>query len=298
MDCQLRNTAAFVLAVLAAGAATGQDVRTDVKDAAITARIETIFLFNEHLNPFNINTTTSNGVVTLTGSVREDFQKQLAEELARPVDGVTDVVNHIVVAPNATVTREKRNFRQKLEDQTITASVQSRLLFHRKFRALKISIVTLNGHVTLSGVVGTEEQKREIGEIAYETRGVESVTNNLVVRPKDELDQVQNVGRQLSDEWVEKRVETAITLNRHLSIRQVQVEVDDGVCILTGTVDSEAEKTVAGSIAEGIQGVREVRNEIRVREVPARVLEPIEAAPEPVEVPPAPNVSSTPISPP
>jgi len=68
-----KQRAAWTFAILMAALAVpaGAAVRTAAKDALITGRIESTFLLNEQLNPFNINTTTKNGVVTLTGSVDE-----------------------------------------------------------------------------------------------------------------------------------------------------------------------------------------------------------------------------------
>ncbi len=60
-------------------------------------------------------------------------------------------------------------------------------------------------------------------------------------------------------------METATALNRHLSIRRVDVEVENGVCILAGWVNTEPEKVIAGSIADNIQGVRSVRNDVHIQ---------------------------------
>ncbi|MCF6286686.1 MAG: BON domain-containing protein, partial [Candidatus Hydrogenedentes bacterium] len=103
------------------------------------------------------------------------------------------------------------------------------------------------------------------GEVAGETKGVRELVNNLKVRPKDSSDPLLGVGRQLSDEWLESRVETAFFLNRHLSTREIDVEVDDGICILTGSVNSTEKQAVAAQIARSIHGVQEVRTYITVR---------------------------------
>ncbi len=260
-------TQAVILAIaMVVSAGTGEAVKDVVKDATITARIETMFLLNDHLNPFNINTTTYNGVVTLSGGVETEEQKDLAEDLARSFKSVQDVVNNITVMSAPTPPRPKLGWRQRIEDYTTTASVRARLLYHKELKGLRIGVRTTDGAVTLSGVVATEVQKHKIGQIALDTRGVAKVINNLIVRPKEAGEPAQIMARQASDEWIEKRVETSIMFNRHISIRPVDVEVDDGLCILTGTVNTQAEKTLAGSIAQSIQGVRQVRNELRVRE--------------------------------
>jgi len=273
--------AAFVAGMSCAAA----DVPDEVSDAATTARIETLFLLNEHLSPFNINTTTKGGEVTLTGSVRDDVQRDLAQELALSAPGCASVVNRITVVPTVVEERDRRGMRQRWEDMTTSASVRSRLLYHRKFRGLHIGVDTVNGVVTLHGVVRTSEQREAIGRVASETKGVDGVVNDLTVSPRKGLDPVQAITRQVSDEWTEGRVEAAIVLNKDLSIGQLRVEVNDGICILTGTVGSEAKRTLAGDVAGSIQGVEEVRNQIRVvnGEAPSGEAVRLEAAEEPVD---------------
>ncbi len=273
----------MLLAVLTGSFCAAGGISTEVEDAAITARIETMFLLNEHLSPFNINTTTKEGHVTLTGSVHDDVQRNLAEDLARSAKGVKSVHNQITAIPTVVGEKERRGFRQKWNDKTISASVRARLLYHRQFRGLRIGVSTVNGVVTLHGVVGTAEQKKALGRVAADTRGVKRLVNNLTVSPRKKVDPVQNVGRQFSDEWIEGRVETSILLNKHLSIRALDVEVNDGICILTGTVNSEAKRTLAANIAGSIEGVDQVRNEIRVTGGTARPVQ-LETVEGPMDV--------------
>lgn len=275
-------TVAMILAVLV-GVAGANPVVETVEDSSITARIESKFLANEHLSPLNINTTTSAGVVTLSGSVRDEAQKAMAEELARGVPGVVDVKNELLVVPTTYTEREKRSFGQRLRDRAITTNVRAVLLRDGETKGLKIGVETVNGVVTLTGIANSEEQKAMIGQSAAQARGVVEVLNNLTVHERPNLGTFQNVGRQFQDEWVEKRVETSIMTNRHVSIRDLDVEVTDGVCMLTGNADSSAEKELAGNLAGGVPGVVEVVNDVVVRGeggAPVVVLEGIDPVDE------------------
>jgi len=248
-------------------------------DSALTARIETTFLFNRHLSPFNINTSTNNGVVTLIGSVRDPIQKELATELAAAYEGVKRVDNSLTVIPDASESMPKRSLRTKIEDRTISASVKTRLLYHKKYKGMKIGVRTENSVATITGVVDNEFQRAEIEAVAFQTRGVDRVVNQLTIRDRPEMNSVRDFGLQAGDEFIEKRVETSILLNRHLSIRRIDVEADNGVVILTGVVDSAPEKKLAGDIANNILGVQTVRNELVVRgapesETPLSAIEP------------------------
>jgi len=260
----------MLMAVLCAATGTNPVVEV-IEDSAITGQVESLFAVNPHLSPFNINTTTVDGIVTLTGGVGAQAQKQLAEDLARSVKGVKNVKNDLSIIATVIGEKEKRGWRQKARDKGIEAAVRARLVGKGQFQGLHIGVECVNGEITLYGVVHTEALKAKIGSIANETQGVERVFNHLTVRPRDPRDPIQGIGQQFTDEWLEGRVETAILLNHYLSIRELDVEVDDGVCILTGSVNSEAEKTLAGSLAASIQGVTKVRNEIQVRTPPVEL---------------------------
>ncbi|HNR31162.1 MAG TPA: BON domain-containing protein [Candidatus Hydrogenedentes bacterium] len=277
--------AAVLLAVLA-GVVSANPVVETVEDSSISARVASKFLMNKHLSPLNITTSTSAGVVTLSGSVREDAQKQLAEELAREVPGVVDVRNELLVVPTAYTERQKRGFGQRMRDASVSANVRGVLLRDGETKGVKIGVETVNGVVTLSGVANSGEQKAKIGQSAAQARGVVEVVNNLTVLDRPALGTFQNIGRQFKDEWVEKRVETAITVNRHVRIRHLDVEVNDGVCVLSGNVDSQEEKELAGSLASAVPGVRELVNDIAVRDEPGAapvvVLEGVDPVEEPL----------------
>ena len=67
-----------------------------------------------------------------------------------------------------------------------------------------------------------------------------------------------------SDTWNEARLWTTYALNSHLSAFDLDADVEDGVATLKGEVRTEVEKDLAAEIAEGIAGINEVDNQIRV----------------------------------
>ena len=236
-----------------------------VSDAAITAEVEASFLLHEKLNPFDINTTTVDGTVTLTGAVANEEQKLLAEELAAQVDGVRGVINHIVVADQPVVRPPRRSWKQIAEDRALAAMIRSRLLYHKQFRQFRFDVRCRNGVVTLYGVVPTEEDRAAVGSIVRETRGVKEIANHLNVKPPKGGSSLERVSRGVSDAWLEKRVEAALLMNRYVSLKGLNVTVKDGVCVLAGVAGSPAERESAVAVASSIYGVRGVENLIEVR---------------------------------
>ncbi len=82
----------------AKGREAGEDAADAVTDAGITAAVKTKFLADADVAGLNIDVTTNNGVVTLTGKVRTAAERGEALALARDTRGVKRVVDRLTVA--------------------------------------------------------------------------------------------------------------------------------------------------------------------------------------------------------
>jgi len=80
------------------GTATSGPVKY-IEDSVLTAKVKTALIQQQGLEGFDINVTTHNGIVQLSGFVDTDVQKELAGQIARNVDGVVQLVNNIIVQP-------------------------------------------------------------------------------------------------------------------------------------------------------------------------------------------------------
>jgi|SRR5690554_46431 len=69
---------------------------------------------------------------------------------------------------------------------------------------------------------------------------------------------------KLRDAWLDGKVETALLVNRHLNNFTIDTDVKGRTVILTGTVNSDIDKELAGEIAKGIEGVSKVENKLVV----------------------------------
>jgi len=67
-----------------------------------------------------------------------------------------------------------------------------------------------------------------------------------------------------SDIWLESKITTTYTLNEHLSPFDITVDVKDWVATLEGEVDSSVEKSLALEIVKGIEGIKSVKDNIKI----------------------------------
>lgn len=72
-------------------------------------------------------------------------------------------------------------------------------------------------------------------------------------------------GRIPSDQRIEDDVIDGLTQHGHLDARGIQVKVHDREVTLTGSVDSRQAKRLAEDIADSVNGVQDVHNELKIQ---------------------------------
>jgi hyperosmotically inducible periplasmic protein len=164
------------------------EVAQRVKDAWIAGRVETAFLLNPYLSPFAIETQVDDGVVTLSGTLRSDIDRDLAVEIATGIDGVARVENQLTVDPESAESSrlagegaDERSFGQWIKDATTTARVKTRLLANNNTKGLSIKVDTRDDVVTLTGVVESHREKLLAETIARNIDGIVEVHNRIEV---------------------------------------------------------------------------------------------------------------------
>jgi osmotically-inducible protein OsmY len=327
---------ASALAATPAGAATS--------DAWITTKAKMALLTTEGVSATAVNVDTVNGLVTLHGKVSSEAEKQKAEQVARGIDGVTNVrnllqvvsakrddsvkvaddkvkervtnvlksdrafndvtvqsvndgvvllagevptlsdhlraVEHAARVPGVKRVASEIKSPDKLADSEIyndqpqtatskaggtmtdmwvTSNVKMRLLADARTPGLGVNVDTSNGTVTLFGMVPTAEAKNAAAEDAKKVSGVKAVRNELQVVPESKEKVVKE-----SDDKVKDNVQQALKSQDELKGDSIDIEVSNGVARLTGTVDSSADRLRAAAVARTAEGVRAVRDDLRV----------------------------------
>ncbi len=74
----------------------------------------------------------------------------------------------------------------------------------------------------------------------------------------------RSAGEVVDDGVIGAKVKTALIEDETTKARQIDVSVSRGVVQLGGAVDSQAAKTRAGTLAQNVDGVSEVRNNLTV----------------------------------
>jgi hyperosmotically inducible periplasmic protein len=143
------------------------------------------------------------------------------------------------------------------DDAGITSVIEAKLQADDKVKARQVDVVTREGHVHLTGVVDTEEARREAGRLAWRTDGVHGVVNELTVGER-------TVGDWIDDVTISSKIKSRLLLDSDIKSGDIDVSSSQGVVTLIGRVSSQAIKSEAERIARDTRGVSEVNNELLV----------------------------------
>jgi len=209
-----------------------EDLQTDVQDAI---RWEPL------LKTADISVTAKDGVITLTGIVDSYAKKLEAEEAAKNVKGVKNVIEKIEIQFEGT---------GKKGDNEISYEVLNALKWNLQVPNDKVKVKVEAGWVTLEGELTWNYQKEAAKKSVSNLVCVKGVINNITIK-SETIDLIE-----------EKDIERALARNWSLNDQDIRVKVSTNRVTLNGIVHSLYQKDEAGRIAWNAPGVCAVENEL------------------------------------
>jgi osmotically-inducible protein OsmY len=185
-----------------------------------------------------IDVEVNNGIVTLSGSVNNILAKDRTERIASMVRGVRSIVNTIEVVPSGR------------SDTQITTDVLAALAADPATEGWQIDPVVTDGIVTLTGTADSWQEKQLATKVVKGVTGVRGVENNITVS--------YDVTR--SETEIQEEIEQKLQWDARVDAALIDVSVEDDTAILSGTVGSAYEKSMATADAY-VVGVQSVETE-------------------------------------
>ncbi|OFZ82081.1 MAG: hypothetical protein A2603_11490 [Bdellovibrionales bacterium RIFOXYD1_FULL_55_31] len=159
-----------------------------------------------------------------------------------------------VGAPHHSLAQVTPGADKEVSDADIVTAISRRLFTDRYFSPDDVQVTAADNVVTLTGIVNTLRSKDRAAQISEGVRGVRAVVNRLTIEtPKK------------SDEQLKKDVTTALLLDPTTDAYKLNVDASAGTVTLRGEVGSFAERDLASWVVKGITGVKEVKNEARIK---------------------------------
>lgn len=191
-----------------------------------------------------IDVIVNNGVVTLTGTVNNYLKKTEAENTAKNVTGVKDVIEKIEVKYSSLWNRKS--------DQEIATDAINALQWNWSEPSDIIKVKVENGWVTLDGQLALNNQRESAKNAIKNLDAVKGMTNNIKIK-SDKNDKIEKMV-----------IESALLKNWSINDNDIKVKVKANEVTLSGIVDSYYQKDVAERIAWNAPGVWSVNNELAV----------------------------------
>lgn len=141
---------------------------TSIDDVMVESRAKSnIKSVNEQLSKANIEVTSFNGVVLLTGQVPSEDAKREAESAIDGVRNVRKIHNEIEIAGPTSIP-------SRLNDSYLSTKVKTALLTDGETEGSRTKVVTENGVVYLMGLLTRNEANAAV-EKAREVYGVQKI---------------------------------------------------------------------------------------------------------------------------
>jgi osmotically-inducible protein OsmY len=215
-----------------------------ISDEEIKKMVIEELYWDDRIDASKIMVKVESGKVTLTGSVPSYMARDQAERGVSRVRGVVEVENKLTVMYTGFPT-----------DEEIRFSIQNLITAYPELRKGDIRVSVGGGIVTLEGSVTSYWKKTQARRVACGAEGVLDVINKLSVVPTEKV----------SDRAIAEDVIAAIERNTYANIKNVNVEVRNGVVTLTGSVPSLAAFDSAQDAAEFTRGVVNVINDLAIQ---------------------------------
>ena len=151
---------------------------------------------------------------------------------------------------------DPRSIGTQIDDSIMQKSLSTKLALKEKTYILSISTKVLDGRIFLTGKVDNPEEKLQITKLAWETKGVRSVKNDIKI--KEEF----NFKQSAKDLLITSQLRTAIIFNKKIKATNYQIDTYKKKIFIYGiAITKEEMKEVIGE-AESILDVEDVISSI------------------------------------
>jgi hyperosmotically inducible periplasmic protein len=200
-----------------------------------------------------VKVKSSDGVVTLTGTVQDKDDKALAEDTVESLPGVVSVDNQIEV---------KSDYPEH-SDAWIAMKVRGELLVKANVSATSTTVNVKDGVVMLTGTVQNRAQKDLTEAYVNDVANVKAVKNDLVIKAPIPGD--TTVSADMDDASITSQVKFALLSHRSTSALSTKVVTENAVVSITGVAGSDAEKALVTKLAQDTRGVKSVTNDMTIK---------------------------------
>ena len=131
---------------------------------------------------------------------------------------------------------DPRSLGTQIDDNLMQKNLTARLMLEDKKYILSINAKVLDGRIFVTGKVEDPEEKLKITKMAWETKGVRSVRNNIII--KEEF----NFKQSAVDLLITSQLRTAFVLNKKIKSTNYNIDTYKKKIYIYGIAQSKDEQ--------------------------------------------------------
>tara|TARA_B100000780_G_scaffold139426_1_gene97663 strand:+ start:30 stop:623 length:594 start_codon:yes stop_codon:yes gene_type:complete len=132
--------------------------------------------------------------------------------------GCVGISSKGIFGTGVSVALDPRSLGTQIDDSVMQKNLATRLLLRDKKYILSVKSKVLDGKIFLTGKVDDPEEKLQITKLAWETKGVRSVKNDI------KLKEDFNFKRSAKDLLLTSQLRTAIIFNKKIKATNYQID--------------------------------------------------------------------------
>ena len=168
------------------------------------------------------------------------------------LSGCVGVSSQGVLGTGVNIFLDPRTLGTQIDDSIMQKSFLIRVSQIDKKYVLSVSSKVVDGHIYLTGTVGSVDEKILLTKVAWKTEGARSVKNNIKVKDKFSL---KNSAKDL---LITSQLKVALLSNKQVSMANYQINTVNQIIFIFGIAKSESEKREVINEAKIIQDVKNI----------------------------------------
>tara|TARA_B100001121_G_scaffold304767_1_gene320859 strand:+ start:657 stop:1250 length:594 start_codon:yes stop_codon:yes gene_type:complete len=168
------------------------------------------------------------------------------------LSGCTGVGSKGLVGTGVSVAFDPRTVGTQIDDSIMQKTISTKIISIDKKYFLSVKTKVLDGRIFITGKVDSPEEKLKITKLAWESRGVRSVRNDIKIKDKF------NFKQSAKDLLITSQLRTALIVNKNIKATNYQIDTYKKKIYIYGIALTSDEKDLVISEANEILDVKDV----------------------------------------
>ena len=166
--------------------------------------------------------------------------------------GCVGISSKGIFGTGVSVALDPRSLGTQIDDSVMQKNLAARLILREKNYLISINTKVLDGRIFLTGKVDDPEEKLQITKLAWETKGVRSVKNDI------KLKEDFNFQRSAKDLLITSQLRSALIFNKKIKSRNYKIDTYKKKIFIYGISLTEDERQEVINEAKEILDVEDV----------------------------------------